>query len=380
MVHFYIRNIARIDLQMSKPKSLSEIGRSPAFPLPFTRDQLRLDILNIVLCEMRRLRHITFQDANFPGFENGSVGEIAIWDAGLTTEEIGIYYDQIKDYSLTQALEDQYDFAFYAVTGTRSDPLDWDTIHTWISAYLVDVSRSMYASEWGDGEGHNGLMDGIKRCLFTCQLANSRVILEGGEPFYHFSGVSGAKENDKGGFGELSIRQVAMLSGIEEMSLRSAISRKTPPVLEIRKDARSTFIEPEVARQWLIAKGRYLPVMKGSTSAELDLSITRFESSAQFQEMLRNRISFIRDKAADSEKFQTELESMLVPYGELETAFALEPRHEVLSDAKVMEKLANLLELPANFFILRAREAVLKTEIWERDSELKELQKLQLCA
>lgn len=380
MILFNIKNIAHIDLKMTNSKNLSEIDRSPAFPLPFSRDQLRLDILNIVLCEMRRLCHITFHDANFPGFDNGSFDGCGIWDAGSTPKDIGIYYDQIKDYSITHALEDQYDFAFYAVTGTRSDPLVWDTIHTWIGAYLVDASHSMYVSEWGDGEGHSGLIDGIKRCLFTCQLANSRVILEGGEPFYDFSGIGGSKEDDRGGFGELSIRQVAMLSGIEEMSLRSAISRKTPPVLEIRKDARNTFIEPEVARQWLIAKGRYLPVMKGSTSAELDLSITRFESSAQFQEMVRNRISFMRDKAADGEKFQTELESVLVPCGKPETAFALELRHELLSDAKVMEKLANLLELPVNFFILRAREAVLKTEIWERDSELKELQKLQLCA
>lgn len=352
------------------------IDRPSAFPLPFSRDQLRQDILNILLLEMRKLRHLTSTDARFPGLDLPLLNSAMSWDTGITPEEFGLQYDQVKDLELALVLEDQFDYGFYAVDATRSDSLRWDTTHTWIGAYLVDLAGSAYASEWGDGEGHAGLIEGIKRCLFTCELANARVILEGGEPFYHFAGAGLAKDENSASAGELSIRQLAMLCGLEEMSLRSAISRKTQPVLEICKDDRRTYIEAAAAAQWLQAKGRYLTVISGRTSADIDLSTTRFDSSLQLCAMLHERLTFIGDRAPNRQKVETEIAAVLAS----RNAVALSDlTHQELSNSELMGEIAKLLDLPASLLVLRAREAVLRTEIAQRDHELKQLQQ-QLSA
>ena len=53
--------------------------------------------------------------------------------------------------------------------------------------------------------------------------------------------------------------------------------------------------------------------------------------------------------------------------------------HEKLSNAELMRDIARLLNLPKDLLIGRAREAVLRTEIAQRDFELKQLQQ-QLSA
>lgn len=341
-------------------------GRSPIFPLPFTREQLRLDIQNIVLLEMRKLRHMSAADAALPILDQ--VHPFPFWDAGCTPDEIGITYEQASKFAVASACEDYFDYGFYAVTGTRSDHFKWDTIHTWIAAYLVDLSKSMYVAEWDPGEGHKGLQDGINRCLYLCELANARVSLEGGDDFYHFSGVG---KDDDGRTGDLSIRQLAMLSGMEEMSLRSYISRKTAPILEICKDDRRTYISSAIAKQWLIAKGRYLPVQTARGSAELDLSTTGFDSFGDFISMLRDRLAFISDKSQDRAALMDAVATALKASG-IDDLSGLNYDHT--NYIKLIEQLATLLELPANLLKHRAREAALKSEISNCQWQLKQLQ------
>lgn len=348
----------------------STIDRPLAVALPFSREQLHQDILNILVFEMRKLRQITFTHAAFPKLNLPILGSIQFWDAAMTPENFGLHYDQVQDLDLALTLEDQFDYGFYAVDARRSDPLKADTKHTLIGAYLVDLARSAFVNEW-DGEGHAGLIDGIKRCLFTSELANARVALEGGEPFYHFAGASSSKDEDSGSAGELSIRQVAMLAGMEEMSLRSAISRKTQPTLEIHKDDRRTYIEAATAAEWLRAKGRYMAVITGRGAAELDLATTRFDSSTQLRAMLQDRLIFIGGQVIPPHATETQTAALLARFNAMAPS---ELTHEELSNAELMRDVARLLSLPEDLLVVRAREAVLRTEIAQRDFELKQLQ------
>ncbi|WP_210547056.1 hypothetical protein [Rhodoferax sp. PAMC 29310] len=341
-------------------------SRSPVFPLPFTREQLRIDIQNIVLLEMRKLRHMSAEDAPLPMLD--PVHSFQFWDAGCTPDEIGITYEQASKFAIAPVCEDYFDYGFYAVTGTRSDDFKWDSIHTWIAAYLVDLFKSNYVAEWDPGEGHKGLQDGIKRCLYLCELANARLILEGKEDFYHFSY---AGKDEDGRIGDLSIRQLAMLSGMEEMSLRSYISRKTAPILEISKNDRRTYITSEVAKQWLIDKGRYLPVQTGRISAELDLSTSKFSSFDEFTSMLCDRLAFIGEKSQDRAAL-TDAVTTALRACRIDDLYGL--NHEHIKNSGLMEQLATLLELPANLLKLRAREAALKSEISNCQWQLNQLQ------
>jgi hypothetical protein len=349
-------------------KQLTPAGRQPIFALPFTREQIRLDLQNIVLGEMRKLRHMSDMDAALPFLS--SIDSHAFWDPSSTPEEIGIKYEQISKYTLVEACEDYFDYGFYAVTGTRSEPLKWDSIHTWIGAYLVDLSRSNYFTEWGQGEGHQGLLEGVKRCTFLCELANARVVLEGGDDFYHFSGL--AKDEDFGIPG-LSIRQLALLAGMEEMSLRSYISRKTTPVLEVSKSDRKTYVEIEVAKQWLKDKGRYCSVQTGRGSADIDLSVTTFDDFNAFLAMLRDRLSYVKDQSDSHTATDHAVTTFLKNYG-IEGIAGI--TLDLAANDALFEKLAETLDLPAGLLKHRAKEAALKTEIWLRQYELKQLQQL----
>lgn len=348
-------------------KQATPADRSPIFPLPFTRDQLQKDILNIVLNEVRKISQITGLEASiFPSLD--SINS-SLYDAGCSPEDIGISYEQVKDFSVAQALEDYFDYGFFAVNPTRSEPLEYDSIHTWLIAFLVDLDKSLYASEWGEGEGQKGLMEGIKRCFYLCELVNARVILEGGEPL--FNNFSRYGKDDTGDFHELSIKGLAMLGGMEEMSLRSAISRKTVPILEICKDDRRTYINLEIAKNWLIAKGRYQPVHEVRNSADLNLATTTFGNTSSFISMLTDRFGFMRDKATDEIKIFLK-DAHLAEY--------LHLSHEDLCNSDLMEKIAKWLELPAGLLKLRAREAVLRDEIIIRESQLKQLQLIHSTA
>jgi len=352
---------------MENQSSPPGVERPPAYPLPFTREQLQRDILNIILFEMRRLQQVTSFKCNFPGIESD---DSAFWDASNAPAELGMQYKDAQGFPLACALEDQFDYGLYAVVSNRSEEyIAWDTIHTWVGAYLVDLSRSAYVQEW-EGEGPVNLYDGIRRCLLTSELANARLVLESSDPFFHFSGVGAAKDDDSASAGELSIRQMAMLAGMEEMSLRSAISRKTQPVLEIQKDNRRTYIKSAMAREWLQAKGRYLPLLKGRTSADLDLSATRFDSVMQLCSTLQDRQHFIAGKAFSNNDFDARLVAVLAP---LNISGIDSLGHDDLANRDLMGKLADLLELPGELLILRAKEAVLRTEIWMREYELKQL-------
>lgn len=341
-------------------------GRSPVFPLSFTREQLRLDVQNIVLLEMRKMRHMSSEDAVLPLLD--PVRAFDFWDAGSTPDEIGITYEQASKFAVSSSCEDYFDYGIYAVKGTRTEEMKWDTIHTWVAAYLVDLSKSNYVSEWDSGEGHKGLQDGINRCLYLSELANARAILEGGENFYHFNGTG---KDEDGSVGDLSIRQLAMLSGIEEMSLRSYISRKTQPILNICKDDRRTYIETDVAKQWLIAKGRYLPVQERRRSAELDLANTSFDSFGDFTSMLLDRLAFLGDKSQDRTAFTDAIIVALKTSG-LDDLYGLNYGHA--NDDSLMEQLATLLDLPASLLKYRAKEAALKSEIAACQWQLKQLQ------
>lgn len=341
-------------------------GLSPLFNPPFTREQLRLDLQNIVLSEMRKLRHISSVNAVLPIL--ASVDTFPFWDAGCSPDEVGITYDQVSKFTLAAACEDYFDYGVYAVDGRRTDSLQWDTIHTWIGAYLMDLSRSSYVDEWDAGEGHEGLRDAVNRCMFLCELANARAILEGGEYFFHFAGQD---KDDHAGISGLSIRQLAMLSGMEDMSLRSYISRKTSPVLEVSKSDRKTFVGIEVAKQWLIAKGRYRPVQTARSSAEIDLSKSSFDTFNAFIAMLHDRVAYMADKSNNRVTFEQAINTLLNTsnIGDLNQV-----KPEDATDDTLMEQLAGLLDLPANHLKHRAKESALKTEILLRQRQLKQLQ------
>lgn len=343
-------------------------SREPLFPLPFTREQIRADVCNIYLFEARKAAHLygALQAAPYPVFLNG-LGFHEWFDQDCGPKDLEISYDKVSNYDLAMAMEDFFDIGFYAVLFTRLEPMESDTGYTWVAYYLQDCSTSRYLEEW-EAYGSE-ILGSVKRCLYVCELANARLILEGKEAFSH---IRSAAKDEAGLIDELSIRYLAMLAGMEELSLRSAISRKTAPILEIKKDDRRTYIESDVAKNWLIAKGRYQPVVIGHLSAEIDLTKTRFDSIGDFTNMLDDRLAFVGDKSSDSKALKTSLNEVLNAH-KVNDLCMLD--FDDLCNDELIESIATLLDLPDGLLKTRAKEAALKSRISSCEWELKQLPK-----
>lgn len=328
---------------------------------PFPVEQLQADICTIFLLEARKIGTLTH---GLDAIRWNLLEASNLYRPEKDTSEI-LTFDQIEASGFAQAMLDHYDFGFHAVTGTRSQNiLGGEGDHTWFGAYLLDLSESAHFISVWDGFGAPDPMDAIKRCLQTIEMSNARCLLEGYEPLYHF-GKKG--EDDWAREGELTIRQLAMLADMEEMSLRSIISRKTPPVLDIRKLNRNTVIDAAVAREWLKAKGRYLPVRIGRRTADLDLTTTQFNDVHDLRSALQDRLCMLcdRDPAAEGR-----LAGLLAGHDRS----GLDDLHSHdFGNESLMHDVARALNLPSGWLFYRAQEAHLKTEIAVKQHELKSL-------
>lgn len=331
----------------------------------FGPEQMQTDICNILLMEARKHNQLFDHTLNMKAIGLEEVSQMAFWDYSLNATELEMAFSDVKTTEFAKAMLDNYDFGFHAVTGTRSEPMDYDSLHTWFGAYLLGLNGSPYVSE-NEAWGNFDLKDAIRRCLYTMELSNARLVLEGNEPFYHFS-QSDKKNDESASEGELTIRQLAMLAGMEEMSLRSHISRKNSPVLEIRKQDRRTIVDAKVGRDWLIAKGRYLPVKVGRRTTDLDLSITQFRDINDLKDALSDRLGVINDRAPGAkDRFLAMLQAH-----EREDMYEL--TFDDYGNADLMAAIAQVLELPPKLLILRAEETKLKSEITMRTFELEQV-------
>lgn len=341
--------------------------REPIFPLPFTREQMKEDICNIYLFEARKASHLYGEErAPDPIFLKG-MSHSYWFDHNQDTRDLALTYDKVNHLNFAMAMEDFFDYGFYAVSFNRVEAMEYESVYTWFGYYLHDCSTSRYLEEW---ESYGGMiLDSIKRCLYVCELANARRILERGEAFCY---LQSAFKGEDVPTDELSIRYLAMLAGMEELSLRSAISRKTPPVLTTNKDDRRTYIESDDAKAWLIAKGRYQPVIAGRLSAELDLTKTRFDSISDFIDMLSDRLEFVGDQSTDRLALKASM-------GEVLSMHKVESLHylgfEQLFNEKLIEAIGGILQLPGGLLKVRAKEAALKSRISNCELELKQLHK-----
>ena len=87
--------------------------------------------------------------------------------------------------------------------------------------------------------------------------------------------------------------------------------------------------------------------------------------------MLRDRLAFIGDKSQDRAALIDAVATALKASG-IDDLYGLNYHHT--NDNGLMEHLATLLELPANLFKYRAKEAALKSEIFNYQLQLKQLQ------
>ena len=188
-------------------------------------------------------------------------------------------------------------------------------------------------------------------------------ILEGGEGFYTFMGAWGDDKNKDQIDGALTVHQMALLSGMKEMSIRTEISRPSANKLTSTTKDRRTLVEIQDAKTWLIAKGRYLPVTISDKRGEnLNLEKTSFRRISDFSYAVSHRVLFLDESRAEAKTIEKLMELKMEDVH-------FKHRNDLLN-AELMAKAATILDLPATFFVLRAKESVLLQDLEEVSSEL----------
>ena len=221
-------------------------------PLPFSKGELQKEIFRVHLALLRLcapglpsrlMEKLISSEMPYSPFE-------ASWEPWTSDEEFNACYEAIRDTELAETVETQFEFGFHGVRRANSDLDVIGGPHTSTTAILFDLKDSEIVRFWAD---HGLPLHPFDRCFHVAELANARLVLEGQEPFYSFEPYT---------LDGLTIHQMALLSGMAEMSIRTAASRKGPKMLQTFKDERGrTLIRPEVAQEWLRSRNRYVPIV-----------------------------------------------------------------------------------------------------------------------
>lgn len=285
----------------------------------------------------------------------------------LKAIDMGLTFAHIKDTQFACAMRRMYDYAYFGLIDLGEESLEYESIHTWTVALLVDVAGGAVGNEW-DSYGLD-IVDCARRCVKVADTANARRVLEGHEEFYHF--VSQGKEDNYCDDNLLNVRQVALLSGMEEMSIRAAANPNRANQLKPMKTEHGTRFENTVVKEWLIQKKRYVPITKRWTARDIDLTQS-YMSLDEIELGLNTRYNLL-----GLENGFDQLDAALVAIN-LEAGAFLERRrihlyNAFFDDEMAVRSLARILSLPEELLTLRVKEVITTESLRNIERAIKNL-------
>lgn len=339
-----------------------------AFVPPFAREEFERCVLATFLLQLRQLAWMTDGKTAWQVLGKDYKGvdtDYFLFSTEYTADSFGLSFCDIAGTEFAKVMMRLYDFAYFGLLDQSDDEgrLDLNTQVTWIAAIVATHANSPFAGEW-DWEG----TDEAVKCLRVVETANARKVLEGDEPFSYFLGHE--KGSGAAGEGALTVAQLALLSGMEEMSIRSATHPKRANPLQTFSENGRVRIAVDVAREWLKSKGRYVPVRKIWSAGVVDLSAAKFDRADDLLFALNDCCGMRLADAKDAAALKRQLESAGVRFSDLER---IDIPREVLLDEAAMRTIASLLDLPPDLLVLRAREVVLRGDLAQIESSLRSM-------
>lgn len=348
----------------ASPSLLDEIN---SFPISLTVDELQAAIVDVFLHYIRTIGWMT-DDKTAWGIAGLPVPKSAsLFDPDDGAGAFGLTHEHIRHTQFARAMEHLYEFGFLGRLNENADPMVYESIYMWVADLVGDAATGYVAREW-DTYGAT-ICESAKQCLWVAELANARNMLEEGEPFFY--GVCDASKDNPVDEGSLSVHQMALLAGMEEMSIRAAANPKRANPLKTHTEDGGTRIALDVAKTWLHSKGRYVPITRYWSDGEVDLVKRGFKSESALIQALdarcemvavRNGTQMLIDRLAAL--------GMTVTTEHGRNYWGIEDRH--LRDEHLMRDLAELLELPSDLLVLRARETLAIQQLAQIERQLRE--------
>lgn len=332
-----------------------------------SREALQQDVAEVLLTVANQARFAFFDASRdtdvhlwhlLTGRNEARAGDLA--DPDLSPRDLRIGWSDVAGTALGATIMQMYDFGVLALSDVTGEDLDHNEgSAAWVSRLLSDLQRSFFLLEWNEATGGRATPS-VERCLAVAEMADARVLLEDGDECFFPDSTPGL----------LTFRQLALLSGMTEASLRTIASRASGG-LQTERRGNNTYIQVGHAKQWLKARNRYTPVRRVSNAGALPLTSRRYANVDEFTGALDDRLSYLVGELG-SEVMQQRLQG--TPWEEPEQSpsglHVVGVTTEQLMDRGLMQRLAKALELPVQMFVLRAAETVHSEALRRIEQEL----------
>ena len=248
----------------------------------------------------------------------------------------------IDQFQATGTVEQFYD---YGLLGIRNiHPVESGGANEWTFAYgmIWDVSRSFLIRESCNGEPVRAA-----KCLYAAKAFFARLVLDGCDR----TSLDGDEDapNDM-----LSLSEIAILSGLDERTVRNATSKNAANRLETAIVNSNIYIPREAALTWLSTKRGYTPTRIGENlPANVVLNEEFFspEEAGDYICKIRKRMGISQKELVKQAELSVDAQWLK----QLEQG-------EIPSDEKNLETLGNFLGLNGLLFALRLIEVKKKYE------------------
>ena len=342
------------------------------FVPPFDRDEFHQAVLETYLTLARAVAFMAGDQAAWfvLGKPAGADFKYSLQVPELPLDWLDVTFQDISETPYAIKMEAMYDYAYFGMVDHSQESMDYEGPYMWITEYLCDLSRSSFAGEL-DEFGETTAIHSAQRCFRVAETANARRVLEGYDAFA--PNMRNGKDDDMSGFQELSIRQMALLANMEEMSIRAAANPKRANPLITFSEAGRTRISPEVAKAWLILKGRYVRITPRWTEGNIDLAKKQFATPYELIRALNSRWRHLGGTPdhGETDQIPSDVDKQFTEIG-ISSFYSIES--EQLSDENFVRQIAEVLDLPAELLVLRAKEAILREKLAQTEYLIRESQ------
>lgn len=292
---------------LASPDSANDDTTSDRFPVPYSLDQFQHDIHWIYFLHLQMVDAIADRDATLRLIGKPvSVPYVGLCDLNELESTLGFTYADVRHTSLARSLESMYRFAYLGELDPTVEELGPGGYHIGIAALVRDLAASTHLQFclWSaEDDYRDDVQRSITNCLNTMELANARLTLEGMPRFFNFEskgpefdalitdGNTDTADNPQGGFGAwLTVRQMALLSGMGELSIRTLANPKRANQIPTESRFGRTLVPIEAAKAWLKERNRYVPIQTGVDGAGINLMRRRFVSLRELQSVVQTRL------------------------------------------------------------------------------------------
>lgn len=348
------------------PRNATLPALAPALSAFPSREDVQKDVLETMLAMVNQARFAFFRDSGDEHLQpllssRPTEHESAFANPDLSPDDLGLSWADVSPTAMAMTMMQLYDYGALALEDGTAENLDnSEGSAAWISRLLYDMRRSTFLSEW-DSATAGRAAPSVERCLFIAEAAHARLLLEGGEEGFFPTEYE---------VGYLTFRQLSLLSGMTEASLRTIASRPSGGLTAERR-GNNAFIPALHAKEWLKGRNRYAPIRRMSNTGAAPLTDRKHASKDDFIFALVERVSYLVDEIG-LEIMQQRLQGsqfdtvQKTPSG----LHAIEVNVQQLLDRRLMESLGQALDLPPKKFALRAAEAVHSESLRRIEQEL----------